>query len=370
MKRIRILFIILKTQQGGAETQMLNLLRRMDKKKFYVHLGILYEHHQLRDEFYNIRGVNVVNFKKKDRFDFRIYFKIARFIRENKIDIVQTFIGNHHAYIPALLTRKCIAIGGIREQPAKNPSLIERIKGFMIPRFLMRMNKFILISNSQAAKDAYLAKGFRSDKVYIIPNGIDYGLFSKGTKTKVVNEFRLKNKIVLCMVGRLVNGKNHDELIRHFKGLREDYRNAVLLLVGDGPEMASLKGIANECGESANVIFTGNRKDVPDILAATDIFVFPSQSEGWPNVVGEAMAAGVPVVSYPAGDIKLIIRDGYDGIIARPNMDSFMREVNDLLKDKNRMRIIGRNAGRVVKERFSIDALARNYERLYLELLK
>jgi glycosyltransferase involved in cell wall biosynthesis len=366
----RILFLLLKTQQGGAETQMLNILKNINKKEFSVSLGILYERQQLHDEFYNIKGVKVVDFKKKNKQDVSIYFKIAKFIKKNNIDIVQIFIANHHAFIPAFFVNKCIAIGGIRGCPGQRLSFIDKMKTFTVPKFLAKLNKLILISNSHAAREIYIKKGFDPDKIYVIPNGIDYSLFSKGSRIKIVNEFKLKNKLVFCMISRLVTGKNHDELIRYFKKIREKYKNAVLLLVGDGPEMDNLKSLAKECDESQNIIFTRSRKDIPDILAATDLFVFPSSSEGWPNVVGEAMAAGVPVISYPAGDIKRIIRSGYNGVITEPNMTSLIEEAVSLAKNKNKMKLISANAKKTIKEKFSINALVNNYERLYFNLLK
>lgn len=367
---IRILFILPKTHQGGAETQMFYLLRNLNKKKFVVYLGLLYNDEQLKKEFEAIKGIKIINFRKKNDLDFSIYFKIAKFIKSNNIDIIQTFMGNHHGYIPAFFIKGCTPVGGIRYSPDYEFSSFDKIKRFTIPKILTRLDKFILVSNNYAAKEICEKKGFDSDKIRVIPNGIDYERFSRGTPTKIIKEFKLKDKLVFCMVARLDSVKNHDGLIRLFKKLREEYKNAVLIIVGDGPEMGKLKILASECNESENIIFTGNRKDVPDILAAADVFVFPSKSEGWPNVIGEAMSASLPVVSYPVGDVKLIIKNGFDGIITESNMKSFHEAIMNLIKNKKKMKYIGENAQKTIREKFSVEKMIKEYEEFYLSLLK
>lgn len=368
----KILFILPNTQQGGAETQLLCLLRGLDKSEFDVYLGLLYENEQLKKEFTSIKNVKTICFNKRGPWDVSVLFKIKRFIKKNEIEIVQTFLGNHYSFIPALFSKNVIAIGGIRatEQP-KNLGFLKRIMIFKLPKIISKYNKSILISNSFSGKKLFLEEGFPEELIEVIPNGIDFNRFSKGNKDKILKEFNLKNKFVFAMVSRLVEGKNHPELIQVFNKLTEKRRNLVLLIIGAGPEMDKLKQLVKELDLNTKVIFTGNRKDIPDFLAAVDIYLFPSRfPEGWPNAVGEAMAAGVPVITYQIGDVKQIIKSGYNGIITDNNMKSFYNATIELMKSKNKMNLLGTNAQRTIGENYSVDKMVKNYQKLYFRLLE
>jgi glycosyltransferase involved in cell wall biosynthesis len=368
----KILFILPNTQQGGAETQLLCLLRGLDKSKFDVYLGLLYENEQLKKEFTSIKNVKTICFNKRGPWDVSVLFKIKRFIRENDIEIVQTFLGNHYSFIPVLFSKKIIAVGGIRatEQP-ENISFLKRIITYKLPKIISKYNKSILVSNSYSGKRLFVKEDFPEKLIEVIPNGIDFNRFSKGNGNKIIKEFNLKNKFVFAMVSRLVEGKNHPELIQVFKKLTDKRRNLILLIIGAGPEMDKLKQLVKELGLDTKVIFTGNRKDIPDFLAAVDIYLFPSRfPEGWPNAVGEAMAAGVPVITYQIGDVKQIIKSGYNGIITDNNMKSFYDATIELMKKKNKMKLLGINAQKTIEQNYSVDKMVRNYQNLYFRLLK
>lgn len=365
----RILFILPKTQQGGAETQMLYLLKGLNRSKFNVYLGLLYENDQLKKEFGAIKDLKIINFNKKNKFDVFVYFRIAKFIRQNQIDLICSFMGNHHAYVPALLTSKVIAIGGIRNTSARDIRGFKKFREFALNKVIMKLAPYTLISNSYSAREAYVKGGVSSNDIEVIPNGVDYSLFSRGKANLIVREFGLKNKFVMGIVARLVPTKNHKDLILGFKKLLKYRKDLVLLIVGDGPERADLKSFAEELGLSKFVIFTGNRRDVADILAAMDLFVFPSKyPEGWPNVIGEAMAAGVPVVTYLVGDVKHIITNQINGIITKDNIDTFMTEVAKLMMNAKKRKLLGKNAKKTIREKFSVEKMVQRYEQAFIKL--
>jgi len=325
----------------------------------------------LRDEFKKINGLKLVNFSKRGKFDIKVYFRIAKFIRDNRIDIVQAFVSNHHAYIPSFLAGRSIPLGGIRSTYSNDKSFFDGILRFKLARLSSKSKKMCLISNSYAGRDIYVQRGFPEDEIFVIPNGIDVDRFLKGNRQKIIKEFGLKNKLVLGMVARIDEKKNHEELIRIFYDLQKDFKNIVLLIVGDGPHLPKLKRITEDLSLGSKVIFTGLRKDIPDFLAAMDIFVFPSKfPEGWPNVVGEAMCAGLPVVSYPCGDVSRIIRDRYDGIITEPDEIAFKKKLISLIKNPASRMQLGSNAKKTISNKFTIPIMVKNYEKVYLELIK
>jgi glycosyltransferase involved in cell wall biosynthesis len=365
--KISILYVLPNTKQGGSETQLLYLLRNINKQKFNVFLGLLYQNSQLKEEFNSIRGVQTVDFSKKSKHDISIYFKIAKFLKEKRIDIIQSFLGNHHAYIPGLLAGKGVVICGIRSTHVDN-SLLDTIKLFTALRLLTSSKRFILVSNSHAGKDIYLHKGFKSNSIYVIPNGIDYLKYSNGKKGKIIKEFNLRNKLVITNVARLDKRKNHESLIRMFKRVNDDYKSSVLIIVGDGPEMQNLKKLIVSLKLVDKVILPGNRKDIPNFLSASNIFVFPSLfPESWPNAVGEAMSAGLSVIAYPRGDTEYLIKNNVDGIITKEDINEFEIKVRDLIKNKAKRLELGKNAQIKAILNFKLSNMVNLYEELYIK---
>jgi L-malate glycosyltransferase len=371
MKKIRILIIIPEARQGGAETQLQYLLKLINKNKFKIYLGFLYNDDQIKKEFETIGGIELINFNKVNKYDLKIYFKIANFIKKFKIDIIQTFMGNNHSYIPSIIAKKSIAVGGIRASFNKKNSVKDRILEFLIPKLLCKLGKLYLVSNNYQGKNIYLKEGFLPTVLKVIPNGIDYDTYSFGNKLKVINEFNLKNKVVIGMVGRLFPGKNQENLIKVFNEMIKIHKNLFLMIIGDGIEMDNLCKLTNDLNLSNKVIFTGNRKDIPNILSALDIFLFPSLfPEGWPNAIGEAMAAGLPVVSFDIGDVKYIIKDGIDGYIVEKNINKLKEITLKLIKNKNLRVSIGKDAQKKIRSNFSVIKMVNSYEKLYTDLIK
>lgn len=367
MKKIRILFILPKLSVGGAEMQLRNLLGGINKRKFDIYLGTLYHDPSLEKEFQKLDSLKIAHFHKRGILDMAVYFRLARFIKENNIDIVQTFLGNHHSYLPTLISGRGISVGGVRGNDENISREVFHLKEILIPRLLMRRNRFTLISNSHCAKEGLVKKGLSKERILVIPNGIDSRLFSHGNGEKVRSELSIKGKTIISTISRLVPIKNHLALIESigpFLGKRKD---AILLIVGDGPEKESLIKKRDGLNLAKQIIFTGKRRDINNILAATDIFVFPSLFENWPNSVGEAMSMQKPVLAFPAGDTPKIIRDGVNGMIAK-DFHEFMDKLNRLSNNPALRERLGKQARKTIISEFSIEKMVKQYEDTYVRL--
>lgn len=366
MTKKKILFILPQTQQGGAETQLIYLLKGLKKSKYELHLGLLYDDPQLKEEFESIKGVKITRFDKKGFYDIGVYKRIAEYAKTNNIEIIQTLLGNQHAYIPAKMTG-CKAVGGIRGTYDKEYSMFEKIRDFFIQKRFTKNGTIVLVSNSYKGKEVYLKKKFDSKKIFVIPNGIDYKKYSQGNKNKITKKLKLKGKNVLTIVGRIVDGKNHEWMVEKFKEIKG---KSILLIVGEGPKKDELIEKVKKQDLEKQILVLGNRKDVPDILAATDVFVFPSQyPEGWSNVLGEAMSAGVPIVTFDVGDARKIIDNKINGFVIGEDVEKFVPTVNMLLDDKKLRLKIGKNASQKAKNEFSVQKMVESYNKLYDEVL-
>jgi glycosyltransferase involved in cell wall biosynthesis len=362
----RILFLIARFEFGGAERQLGYLLRGLDKTKYDIHLGLLYD--EGKTPFHEIDGITITNFHKRGSSDPGVYFRIAGYMRKNKIDIVQTFLGNHHAWIAALLAGRVKPCGGIRCTFDEEFGLKERVIRFYIPGALSRIKPIKLISNSTLGRDIYVRHGYPAKHVLVIPNGIEAERFATGDGKRIRKEFNLAKNLVIGCIGRMAEEKNHESLLRIFAKIAPDVPDARLLLVGDGPLKAHLIDLARELGIDKRLIMTGNRKDIPDLLHAMDIFAFPSRSEAWPNALGEAMAAGLPAISYRTGDVDRIIENGKDGIVTDQDIDLFVKELRKVIADTTLRKTLGSNAKKRVMEEFTVAKLVERYDALYTGL--
>jgi glycosyltransferase involved in cell wall biosynthesis len=169
------------------------------------------------------------------------------------------------------------------------------------------------------------------------------------------------------MVAFSLKRKRIDVLIAAARRILARHPAIEIQIVGDGPCREELVKLAREVGVLPHVTFMGHRDDVPAILTASDLFVLPSASEASPNVVLEAMAAGLPVVASRVGGIPELVDDGVTGHLVPPSdPDALASAILDLLDHPNRGAAFGQ-AGRmrIVRE-YSFDRMVAQFEALYM----
>lgn len=169
-----------------------------------------------------------------------------------------------------------------------------------------------VIAVSQALKDSLVGLGIPAEKVTVLRNGVDLGLFQPLDREAVRSRLGLTG-LVLLSVGNLVKGKGHDTAIRAVARLRE----ATLLVVGEGVEARALRSLADELGVSQRVRFIGGvqQAELATYYSAADVLLLPSMREGWPNVLLESMACGTPVVATNVGGVPEIVRTPEAGVL-------------------------------------------------------
>ena len=187
-----------------------------------------------------------------------------------------------------------------------------------------------VLSVSQALKREIVALGVPEEKVVVIPNGIEPEKFRMIPKAAAQRALKLPpGPRYLVSVSRLSHEKGLDILIRALARLRN--RNAHLLLVGEGRERENLETLRQQLGVEDRVSLVGDQPNeaIPLWVNAADLFVLPSRTEGWPNVLMEAMACGKPVVGARVGGIPEIISNPRLGIVAPPNDPQALAEAID-----------------------------------------
>lgn len=208
---------------------------------------------------------------------------------------------------------------------AKCSEEIRKRKGFFPSKIFEIIEKFVLkhidrvIAVDEDIKRYYLQKfPWLKKKIVVIPTGIQTDEFKPIEKSKVRQIYGFKNndKIILYAGRFEEKQKNLSLLLQSFKLVKEEVKNSKLVLVGNGKGRQMLDNLIKEL-DLKDVVFMGvvERKKLPEIINCADVFALSSNYEGSPNVVKEALACGVPVVSTNVGDVHKIIKNGENGYI-------------------------------------------------------
>jgi glycosyltransferase involved in cell wall biosynthesis len=209
-------------------------------------------------------------------------------------------------------------------------------------------------------------------KVRRIPNMIDSQRVSGIRRDR--RPFRLpeKHRIVLLVAPHLFKEKGVYEFIHAADWILRRYTGVTFVVVGSGGEEENLRTFCGRKNLTAHIRFLGNlsHRDVLSLMAVSDIFVLPSWSEGFPMVVLEAMAVGLPVVSTNVGALPEIIHEGIQGYLVAPlDVKSLRHRISRLLDHPSKMRRMGRGNAAEIKERYDIHSVYRRYDKCYRELM-
>jgi len=214
--------------------------------------------------------------------------------------------------------------------------------------------------------DAY--REFVPDRYVVsIPNAIDGARFTVQARRGSEPGSALR----LAYVGRLARGKGLDELLQGLKLARAQGARARLAIAGSGPEERRLRRLAAECGLGGDAVFVGPVRGERKLalLAAADVAVLPSYSEGLPVALLEGMAAGLPVIATPVGAIPDVVTDGVHGLLIAPrDARAVARAIARLAADRKLVERMGAAARARVISAYSVPRLATSFGRLYAEL--
>lgn len=217
-----------------------------------------------------------------------------------------------------------------------------------------------------------LHEGVPSAKIRLIPNGIDNAIFRPPTVTeKREARSRLdlsEYYVIVLYVGRLISTKCVDLLLQAWSRLTSD-RPSTLLIVGDGPERQNLECLASSL-ELGSVRFEGTTDDVPSYLQAADVFVLPSQEEGLPVALLEAMASGLTVVVTDLPGNQSIVHHGENGLMLPVgDLEELVDRLDLSIRSSDIRKQLGKNAFKSIYPDCSLQTVAQKYQALYEDVL-
>ena len=361
-----VLYAIATLDPAGAEGQLVALATHLDPERYRPIVCALTRGGPLEADL-TAAGVETVVLGKRFRLDLRVVARLARLIESSGADLVHTwlFTGNTFGRAAAWWAGTAAVIASERS--------VDRWRGpvhrFIDRAFARRSDR--IIANAEAVKSFYVDhEGLCPELFAVVPNGLDPERFAQAQPAALRQELGLdpRARIVGC-AGRLEEQKGVQHLVDAAGALPPGEAPTVFVVAGAGPQEAMLRDRVAGLGLEGRVHLLGYRSDVAEVMAACDVFVLPSLWEGLPNVVLEAMAAGVPVVATDVGGTRELVTDRESGLLA-PASDphALAHAIRQLLDDPDLAQRCAAG-GRAVAERHTIAAMVERTQAVYDEVL-
>jgi glycosyltransferase involved in cell wall biosynthesis len=248
----------------------------------------------------------------------------------------------------------------------------ETLKHSIINRLLSPLSDKVVAVSNAVAKTVIQEQKISSDKVVVIPNGININSVDTIEKNLYKDN---KNNIYstkprIAIIGRLVKVKRHDLLLNAISRCIERIPTMICLIIGEGPEREHLKQLTQHLNLSERVFFLGERTDVKELLNYIDLVINTSEQEGLPMSLLEAMAAGIPIIATDIEAHREIIQHGENGILVESgNTKALATYICHLVENPKLANDIGEKGKTTVNNFYNIDKISRIWESLYEEIL-
>lgn len=348
---------------GGLEYMVARLVNRLDRDRFLPSVCCFDKVGALQNSLCSDTKVTLL--KRKPGTDLSYPFKLAKLLKQDKIDILH--VHNSTAYFYGVLAGKLAGTKRIiYTEHARD--VAPNFKSCVMDKVLSLMTDRIVVVAEFLKTNLVQREWFNPEKISIIYNGIDGAPFAgEFDRETIIRELGIASDAkIIGIVARLDPIKNHRCLISAMQKVKGHFPDAMLLVIGDGPLRSELEELAAAVELQESIRFLGTRKDIPQLLSVLDIFVLCSLSEGQPLTILEAMAAGKPLVATAVGGIPEVIGEGVDGIVVPSNdADKLADALLELLREERKRRVMGARAREKFAEQFTVERMVEKYEKIY-----
>jgi glycosyltransferase involved in cell wall biosynthesis len=370
-KKIRILQGIRQGKIGGGEIYLMGLIDNLDKSR-YEPVVLSFTDGPMVDHLKK-QGIETHVIHTEKPFDIRIWKKVKKFIEEKDIDIIHAhgtransnlFWAAKKLKLPIIYT-----CHGWSFHVDQNP-VVKKVRILSEEYLTSKMD--VNICCSASSRDTG-KKYFRNYDAKVIYNSVDAKKFNPyGQYKDIRKELGIaKDEIVIVSVARLTLQKQPLLLIRAFSEVSKKVPNARLLLVGGGELQDKVDALIASLNLGDRIICQSFRQDVPDVLAASDIFVLPSLWEGNPIALQEAMSMGKAVIGSHVDGTREIIQHKENGILIElENMEQqLVQELVTLCNDPSLRKSLQQQAINSIYGKYTVENLARQNEEVYEQLI-
>lgn len=359
----RVSFFIDNLSRAGTETQLLALIRTLDRSRVEPSLAMLdgttAESLELAPTDCKLIRLGLKTFSNL-RATARAARRLMRFWKRRQADIVQTYFLDS-TYFGVPLARAAGIPHVIR---------VRNNLGHWVTPAHLRLGRIVgrmahsTLTNSEPGRLALRdSEQLDESKIDVLENGVDLDRF-----TTIPPPSRTGG-VTIGTLANLRPVKGVDVLLRAFRLVADQYPTTRLLIAGDGEQRDELEALATSLGLTSQVTFLGRVSDVPRFLAEIDVAVMPSRAEGMSNAILEFMAAGRPLVATAVGATPKLLMDGTLGMLVPPGDEGLLAEaLMQLISDEDYSAAIAETARGHVHRHFGRDAMCRRFEAYYRRL--
>jgi len=372
---MKIVHVITGLSTGGAEMMLYKLLSRMNADEFDSEVVSLTDDGPIADKI-RMLGIPVQALGMKRGIPNPVaLFKLTFLLRRKRPDLVQTWL-YHSDFIGGMASK---IAGNMKTFWSIRQSNIDvdsnKRSTIWVAKACAKLSSWLpdkIIVCSHAALKSHQALGYCMEKMFVIPNGFDLDEFRPDPEARksVRKELKLdENALLVGLVARFDPQKDHRNFIEAAELIREKIPAVHFMLCGEGIDNGNTRLMQwIEKGQVAGCFhLLGIRKDVSRLVAAMDVAVSSSLGEGFPNVVGEAMACSVPCVVTDVGDSALIVADT-GRVVPAKDPGALAAAILGLLQAPPAFREeMGELARQRVKMNYSLDSVVREYEAVFRE---
>ena len=377
-RKYKIAYLIDGLSMGGAERLMVPILKHLSRDHFEPYVCALQSKEgnpmteEIRALSIPVECLNIKHLRDPDAIP-----RLIRYLKGIGADLVHTqleaanILGNISAKLLRLPSVCTIHVMPSLDVKTKT-KLHQRAEWFV----LRRLCDHVLSVSEEARRHHIQISHSSADQVTTLYNGIDLSIFLDIGHTEERNAARAELRLpldadVLVTVAVLRPPKGIQFMIRALPAVLAHHPKTYYLLVGDGSYRSALIEEVSNAGIKERVIFAGMRKDVPRLLAASDVFVLPSLTEALPTVLAEAMAAKLPIVATRVGGIPEMIANGQNGFLVAPeDVDGLAKACNHLLENPEKRLDMAEEGWKTVNRKFSVERQVDQLKELYLAQLR
>ncbi len=371
---IKLLILVNSLNQGGAERQLITLLKNIDKLRFRSTVVTYYSGGMWEDELRRVEGITVSSLKLRGRFDFwGMIFRLGKIIAQLKPHIVYGLCGD--ACTLALLHGKLL--GRYRVAWGIRASRMDFRKYSIFSAFTYRLNAILsryadlIVANSWDGAEYHSHQGYSKKNLMVIPNGIDTRHFRSVPEERVAfrNQLGLAANVPLIgRVGRLDPMKDYETFLKAASILLRLHPEVKFAVAGTGPLDGQLKDMANSLNLDEKIFWLGPINNLPAFYSACTFTTSSSFGEGFPNVVAESLACETPCVATDVGDSAKVLGPG--GIVVPPKDPKAMASAWEKLlgMHENERIAMGQNGREHIEKNFNIGKMVSSTEEAFSNL--
>lgn len=369
MKKKKILFFLYNLAGGGAERTIINIINNLDQDLFDIVLVIGTNKNNDYGDLIN-KNIKLVCLNSS-RLRFSI-FKLRKCILSEKPDLLFSTMNaiNIVMLLSKLLTFKKIPVI-VREANNRTQSGKVSFINKVLTTFLYNRVATKVISLSEGVKKDLIDNfHVKESNINVIYNPVEVEKIQELSKEKVVDINIEKNEKLIIAVGRLVEQKDHETLIKAFEMVNRVVKSK-LIIIGKGPKERELKRLSKNLGVEGNVKFLGFKKNPYKYMRLADVLVLSSKWEGFGHVIVEAMSVGTPVISTNcnSGPGEIIGDDKYGLLVPVGNSKELANKLIELLNNQHKMNHYSHRGMERAKV-FHAAKITKQYEKIINQVLK